>query len=51
MNLGGPDLPVATNQRRSKCNRRGGHNSIRQVRDLKAAHQLKGIGDRAVEGR
>jgi hypothetical protein len=51
MNLGGSDLPVAANKRRSKSNRRGGHDSIRLVRNLKAAHQLKGISDRAVEGR
>jgi hypothetical protein len=51
MNLGGPDLPVATDKRRSKCHRRGCDNSIRQVRNLLAALELKGIDDRAVEGR
>jgi hypothetical protein len=49
--MGGPNLPVAANERRSQRNRSGGHNSIRQIRNLKAAHELKGIGDRAVEGR
>ena len=47
----GPDLPVAANERRSQRNRGGGHNSIRQIRNLKAAHELKGIGDNAVERR
>ena len=51
LDLGGPDLPVAADERRSQRNRGGGHNPIRQIRNLKAAHELKGIGDRAVEGR
>jgi hypothetical protein len=34
-----------------QSNRRCGHNSIRQIRNLKAAHELKGIGNRAVKGR
>jgi hypothetical protein len=51
MNLRSPDLPVTTNERRSKCERSGGHNSIRQVRNLNAAHPFESIGDRAVERR
>src|SRR5438067_2006020 len=31
MDLGGPDFPVTTNKGRSECDRRGGHNSIRQI--------------------
>jgi len=51
MNLGRPDLPVATDQRSSEGNRRGRHNSIGQILDLYATHRLESISDRTVEGR
>ena len=51
MNLGCPDLAVATNERRSKGNRRGGDDSIRQIRNLYAAHRLESISDLTVQDR
>lgn len=45
------NLPVATDERYAQRKRRGGYNSIRQVRDFAAVYGLEGIRDQTIEWR